>query len=70
MAVLQSTKPRYVWWVCRVEWWVWQAGRCGLVTVVLLLMLSVLGDVVQDEVYLVTEGVGGGVVIGVCVVRM
>ncbi len=54
----------------KVQWRMWQAGHCGLVTVVLLLMLSVLGDVVQDEVYLVTEGVGGGVVIGVCVVRM
>ncbi len=54
----------------KVQWRMSQAGHCGLVTMVLLLMLSVLGDVVQDEVYLVTEGVGGGVVIGVCVVRM
>ncbi len=35
-----------------------------LVTVVLLLMLSVLGDVIHREVCLVT--VGGGVVVGVC----
>ena len=46
-------------------WALWPGDRG-----VSLLMLSVLGDVVQDEVYLVTEGVGGGVVIGVCVVRM
>jgi hypothetical protein len=59
MAVPPSIKPMYVWWVCRVQWWVWQAGRCGLVTV--LALLSVV-DVMHREVCLVTEGVGGGLV--------
>jgi hypothetical protein len=66
MAVPPSIKPMYVWWVCRVQWCVWQAECCGMVAVMFLLLLllvvvlSVFCDVTQGEVCLVTEGVGWG----------
>jgi hypothetical protein len=65
MVVLPSTKPWYVWWVCRTQWWVWQAGRCvEVLLLVLLFMLSVSGDVIQGEVCLMMVRIGGSLVDG------